>query len=93
MFPVTEQRLLDRKNNILKKNWLTDLEFEEIRRNIEELEQGNIFEEIEVDTRAASNIASSDRSNENGEIDENYESNLNVNEEEKRYYSSERHRI
>ena len=33
MFNVTEQRLVDQKNNILKRKWLSDLELEEIRRN------------------------------------------------------------
>ena len=50
MFPVTEQRLMDQKNNIMKKKWLSDLELEEIRRNVEDVEQGVILEEVEVDT-------------------------------------------
>ena len=29
MFIVTEQRLVDQKNNILKRKWLSDLELEE----------------------------------------------------------------
>ena len=31
MFNVTEQRLVDQKNNILKRKWLLDLELEEIQ--------------------------------------------------------------
>ena len=49
MFPVTEQRLMDQKNNIVKKTWLSDLELEEIRRNVEDVEQGMILEEVQVD--------------------------------------------
>ena len=33
MFNVTEQRLVDEKNNILKRQWLLVLELEEIKRN------------------------------------------------------------
>ena len=33
MFNVTEQRLVDEKNNILKRQWLSVLELEEIKRN------------------------------------------------------------
>ena len=40
MFNVTVQRLGDRKNNILKRKWLSDLELEEIQRNIEERSHG-----------------------------------------------------
>ena len=69
MFSVPEQRLLDQKNNILKKNWLTHLELEEIRRNVDELEQGSILEEVEVEASETCNIESPDRSNENGKID------------------------
>ena len=35
MFNVTEQSLVDQKSNILKRKWLSDLELEEIQRNIE----------------------------------------------------------
>ena len=37
MFSVTEQRLVDQKNNILKRKWLSDLELEEIQRNTEDI--------------------------------------------------------
>jgi len=83
MFPVTEQRLLDQKNNILKKNWLTDLELEEIRRNVGELEQGNVLEGVEVEASETFNTELPGRSNENGEVDENDESTVNLNDEEK----------
>ena len=36
MFNVTEQSLVDQKNNTLKRKWLSDLELEEIQRNIEQ---------------------------------------------------------
>ena len=36
MFPVTEQRLLDQKNQIIKKQWLSSLELEEIKQSIED---------------------------------------------------------
>ena len=83
MFPVTEQRLLDQKNNIIKRNWVTDLELEEMRRNIEALEQGTMLEAAEADARETCNIELPDRSSENEEIDNSNESNVNVNEEEK----------
>lgn len=35
MFPVTEQRLLDQKQNIIKKGWLSKLELEEIKNQID----------------------------------------------------------
>ena len=35
MFNVTEQNLDDQKNNILNRKWLSDLEMEEIQRNID----------------------------------------------------------
>ena len=45
MFNVTEQRLINQKNNILKRKWLSDLEQEEIQRNIEDI--GNSKVELE----------------------------------------------
>ena len=38
MFNVTEQRLVDQKNNVFKRKRLSDLELEEIQRNIEDIE-------------------------------------------------------
>ena len=35
MFNVTEERLVDQKNNILKRKWFLDLELKEIQRNID----------------------------------------------------------
>ena len=40
MFNGTEKRLVDQKNNIVKRKWLPDLELEEIQRNIEDVENG-----------------------------------------------------
>ena len=37
MLNVTQQRLVDQKNNILKRKWLSDLKMEEIQRNIEDI--------------------------------------------------------
>ena len=37
MFSVTEQRSVDQKNNILKRKWPSDLELEEMQRNIEDI--------------------------------------------------------
>ena len=34
MFNVTEKRLVDQKNIILDRKWLSNLELEEIQRNI-----------------------------------------------------------
>ena len=42
MFNVTEQRLVDQKNNILKRKWLLDLELEETERNIEDIGHGEV---------------------------------------------------
>jgi len=83
MFPVPEQKLLDQKNNILKSNWLTNRELEEIKRSVDELEQGSILEEVEVEAREICDIELPDVSNENVEIDDNDETNVNVREEEK----------
>ena len=48
MFNVTEQRLVDQKNNILKRKWLSGLELEEIQRNIENIGNGEVGLESEV---------------------------------------------
>ena len=40
MFIATEQWLVDQKNNILKRIWLSDLELKEIQRNIEDIRHG-----------------------------------------------------
>ena len=40
-FPVTEQQLVDQANQIRKKKWLSDLEFEEIKRMTDEGEPLN----------------------------------------------------
>ena len=42
MFNVTEQRLDDEKNNILKRKWVSDLELEEIQKNIEDIRNGEV---------------------------------------------------
>ena len=76
MFPVTEQRLMDQKNNIVKKKWLSDLELEEIRRNLEDVEQGVTLEEVEVDTVDDVAMGSPDRNNAGEEIEINEESGL-----------------
>ena len=49
MFNVTEQRLVDQKNNILKKKWLSDLELEEIQRNIKDMRNGEVGLESDED--------------------------------------------
>ena len=49
MFNVTEQRLVDQKNNILKRKWLLDLELEEIQRNIEDIRNGEVGLKSDVD--------------------------------------------
>ena len=76
MFPVTEQRLMDQKNNIVKKKWLSDLELEEIRRNVEDVEQGVIPEEVEFDTVDDVAMGSTDRNNACEEIEINENSGL-----------------
>ena len=43
MFNVTQQRLVDQKNNILKRKWLPDLELEEIQRNIEDIGKSEVW--------------------------------------------------
>ena len=50
MFNVTEQRLVDQGNQIRKKKWLSDLEMEEIQREVEEgecLEAGETLEAVD----------------------------------------------
>ena len=42
MFNVTEPCLIDQKNQIVKKQWLSSLELEEIRRNVEDAADGEI---------------------------------------------------
>ena len=43
MFNVTEQTLVDQKNNILKRKWLPDLDLEELQRNIEDIGNGEMW--------------------------------------------------
>ena len=43
MFKVTEQRLADQARTILKSNWFTTVELEEIKRNIDGDEQRMSF--------------------------------------------------
>ena len=47
MFPVTEQRLLDQKSQIVRKQWLSRLEIEEIARAVEDEEYGGIVGGLE----------------------------------------------
>ena len=49
MFNVTEQRLIHHKNNILKRKWLSDLELDEIQRNIKEIGHGEVGLENDED--------------------------------------------
>ena len=51
MFPVTEQRLVDQKNQITKKQWLSNLELEEIKRSIEDASYGQIEQGIQHENR------------------------------------------
>ena len=52
MFPVTEQRLIDQKNQIRRKQWLCNLELEEIKQSIEDAIYGQIEQEIEHENRS-----------------------------------------
>ena len=49
IFNVTEQRLVDQENNILKRKWLSDLELQEIQRNIEDIGNGEVGLERDED--------------------------------------------
>ena len=49
MFNVTEQKLVDQKNNSLKRKWLSDLELEEIQRNTEDIGNGEVGLEKDED--------------------------------------------
>ena len=49
MFNVTEQRLVDQKNSILKRKWLSNFELEEIKRNIEDIGDGEVGLESDED--------------------------------------------
>ena len=42
MFNVTKQRLIDQQSQIKKKQWLTNLELEEIQRRIEDEPHGHV---------------------------------------------------
>ena len=42
VFNVTEQRLVDQKNNIVKRKWPSDLELQEIQRNIKDIGHGEV---------------------------------------------------
>ena len=42
MFNVTKQRLIDQQSQIKKKQWLTNLELEEIKRRIEDEPHGHV---------------------------------------------------
>ena len=46
MVNVTEQRLIDQKNQIIKKQWLSSLELEEIQRNVEDATYGGVARSI-----------------------------------------------
>ena len=52
MFHVTEQRLLDQKNQIIKKQWVSNLEFEESKQSIEDAVYGQIEQEVEYEKRS-----------------------------------------
>ena len=49
MLIVTEQRLVDQNNNILKRKWLSDLELKEIQRNIKDIKHGEVEMESNED--------------------------------------------
>ena len=51
MFNVTEQRLVDQKNNILRRKWLSDFELEEIQRNVEDIRNSEVRLESDEDER------------------------------------------
>ena len=47
LFVVTEQRIVDQANQIRKKKWLSDLELEEIQRNVDDVQHGEVGPETE----------------------------------------------
>ena len=49
MFNVIEERLVDQKNNIIKRKWLSDLKLDEIQRNIEDIGNREVGLESDVD--------------------------------------------
>ena len=49
MFNVTDERLVDQNNNILKRNWVSDSELEEIQRNTEDISNGEVELESKED--------------------------------------------
>ena len=72
MFHVTEQRLLDQKNQILKKGWLTDLEIDDIKRNLQQIESP-----VEVENReAAQDIENETQPRSDMHLDYNRESEI-----------------
>ena len=67
MVNVTEQRLIDQKNQITKKQWLSLLELEEIQRNVEDATHGgvarSIVEKSDPDLEMTTTGGSSERVN------------------------------
>ena len=61
----------------MKKKWLSDLKLEEIRRNIEDVEQEVILEEVYVDTIDKVAIGVPERNHGDEDIDVDEESHLN----------------
>ena len=65
MVNVTEQRLIDQKNQIIQKQWLSSLELEEIQRNVEDATYGGvarfIVEKRDPDIEMATTGGSSER--------------------------------
>ena len=47
MFNITEQKLMDQQSHIRKKQWLTNLELEEIQRRIEDEPHGHVLNDSE----------------------------------------------
>ena len=47
MFDLTEQRVMDQRSQIRKKQWLANLELEQIQRRIEDEPHGDILSDCE----------------------------------------------
>ena len=61
----------------MKRKWLSDLELEEIKKNVEDLEQGMILEEVEFDAIEAYDMNSPNRINDNEVVGVNQKSSVN----------------
>ena len=52
MFPVTEQRMIDQRNQIIENQWFSNFELEEIKHSVEDALNGLVEQELEYENRS-----------------------------------------